>query len=492
MFDKAGRDATEDFAAAHGAYNLRVESAMLPYRIGTLLTPRYDTPAEQQAYQYCLDFLHTVSEIRNVFCLDVNIFEGRNEPTHSPHSIAMRVKTLTKFADSALQMLEAAAVDCCEKVESLSSKFLGLCPSVPATVRVFRENLLSTFSASGPEATYFVATELCQIGKDFLTHFVQCAVEFVSNTEVYDTHTYGSPNGKCSFPGFEDICDSVHFRIDRLLQSITLSPASAATSEVIRAALSYHPSCAPLVKIDFTSCELAFVEYHRGDIIFRKGDIIDLIYVVVQGEASAWDEGNKIDVFTEAIVFGAIGKAPRIDLNEHVLGNELMKYTAKVASESCTVAVLHPLQLQHAKLSRAISRNTLAPFQAGLRLDDKNSPPRLAGPRDSESLREYFPKALHPTRNQPEPQHTFTSEPQTLKVFRMAVTNPQQELHSPQAPLQHEFQTTQVQQTPSQPLQAGPREFEIQKAPAQQTPRSGRSRDPPGWVVKEDPYQYNI
>lgn len=68
LYDKAGRDATEDFEIAHGRNNLRVESAMQPYKIGNACTKlsRGSFP-DRHAFEHAVIFLHSITEIKVSF-----------------------------------------------------------------------------------------------------------------------------------------------------------------------------------------------------------------------------------------------------------------------------------------------------------------------------------------------------------------------------------------------------------------------------------------
>lgn len=343
MFDKAGRDATVDFGLAHGTNNLRIESAMLPYRIGKLLKPWFETTNEHQAYMQRQQFLHAACEIRNVFYLDVNMFSGGNESSGSPHSLAMRAKTHKKFITLSLPMLEAASSTCCDVAESF-----------PTMLREFTEELASCLSSYN-DLPLFVATELCQIEKDYLSSFVEIVADLVARVEV--TSTVGTTNDfviDVALPGLQNLCSSTLDGIERLLEAFCIVLATKSDSGIIQKALNYHEPCSALAKHEFEGKDVVVMQFHQGQLIFRSGDIIDLIYVVMEGAVVACDQGIEIDRFLVETAFGAITRGSQIDPTRNKLGHEVMSFTAKVISECCKVAVLHPLQLlqTHARHQR--------------------------------------------------------------------------------------------------------------------------------------------
>jgi hypothetical protein len=64
------------------------------------------------------------------------------------------------------------------------------------------------------------------------------------------------------------------------------------------------------------------------------------------------NQGIKIDQFFVETAFGAITLGPEIDPTKNKLGHEVMQFMAKVMSECCKVAVLHPLQLLQTHFQR--------------------------------------------------------------------------------------------------------------------------------------------
>lgn len=81
LFDKGGRDMSEDFNFAHGAQNSRVASQLEPYKIGSLHTFRKtDARIRDFMQAWSVPLLHTALEHRSVFLLDCNRFSAFNEP----------------------------------------------------------------------------------------------------------------------------------------------------------------------------------------------------------------------------------------------------------------------------------------------------------------------------------------------------------------------------------------------------------------------------
>jgi len=340
LFDKAGRDATGDFAIAHGLNNLRIESAMLPYRIGKLEKPTLNS-LDEEAYKHCLEFLHSVCEIRNVFYLDVNMFTGGNESSASPHSLAMRAKTHKKFLTSSLPLLEAATMTCCEKTDNLQSNVLRLSRYVASAFRDLRKKLATCMSSCSDEHLY-VATELCQIEKDFLSSVVETVAEFVADAEA------GANVGTvadCFSAGLQHCCRYTFEAIEQLLDSISVVAVTSHDAEVIQKAVAHHNECSALAKLRLAGQEIPYLQLLQDETVFRSGDIIDLIYVVLHGSITAEGQESETDCFKVETAFGAVTCAAQIDTSMNHLGNQVMSYTAKVTSESCRVAILHPLQL---------------------------------------------------------------------------------------------------------------------------------------------------
>lgn len=345
--DKAGRDATTDFAIAHGDNNLRIVSLMLPYRIGKFYSPTYDSPDDQTAHEVCRDLLYTIAEIRNVFYMDVNMFAGGNESSGSPHSLAMRLKTHEKFESLSLSMLEAAATTCCNKIECLSTSIplLSQLQVLPKIIRDFRQQLAALLTPSGDGMRLFVATELCQIEKDFLSAVVDITAEFLAQVE-----RYAACNEEIleiySFSSLQSLCTSTLAAMKQVLNSVCSMSITQMEARVFQTVLSQHEEFVSLAKCDFVGETIASLHLKKGDTVFRAGDIIDLIYVVLEGDVAAYDpQGNETDHFETAEAFGAIHHSAQIDVEKNQLGNEVMPSTTTVTSEYCKLAVLHPLQL---------------------------------------------------------------------------------------------------------------------------------------------------
>ena len=73
----------------------------------------------------------------------------------------------------------------------------------------------------------------------------------------------------------------------------------------------------------------------------HAGDIIDLVYVIIEGTVVTRDSDLEIDQLGPASVFGATKAARRRYREER---NEIMPFTVQVASDTCKMAVFH---LQH-------------------------------------------------------------------------------------------------------------------------------------------------
>lgn len=342
LFDKAGRDATEDFLEAHGSNNKRVESAMMPYRIGRVSTPKFNAPSDREAYDAVLEFLHTVCEVRNVFYLDVNIFEGINEAAGSSHSLAMRSKTHNNFVTSSVPLLYNAIASFHGKTEALHKKASKSCPRLHASdlkiMQTFRDSLHSVL-LSIPDAKAFLATELCQVEKDFLSEFL-CAVTCLAHSME------GEYCPVLSITGLQDMCNKAHQRLEHILDSIDMSPLDHDDYSSILQSLGSLSGCKSLVEADLRGGNnVVCLQLWKGDNIYRSGDILDVIYVVLEGSVVTQDMGIEIDHFPTGAVFGATKLAHKIAPQKHMLGNQAMNSGAVVASETCRIAVLHPTQI---------------------------------------------------------------------------------------------------------------------------------------------------
>lgn len=81
LFDKAGRDMTDDFNIAHGEFNVRIAGMLTPYRVGTLNTyGNINGKLRKLVVEWCGNLLNEVLEHRSVFLLDINRFPELKEP----------------------------------------------------------------------------------------------------------------------------------------------------------------------------------------------------------------------------------------------------------------------------------------------------------------------------------------------------------------------------------------------------------------------------
>lgn len=87
----------------------------------------------------------------------------------------------SKFITLSLPMLEAASSTYCNAAERLSMSSVQLC-GFPTMLCEFREELASCMS-SYTDLPLFIATELCQIKKDF-SAFIKTVAVFVARVEA--------------------------------------------------------------------------------------------------------------------------------------------------------------------------------------------------------------------------------------------------------------------------------------------------------------------
>jgi CRP-like cAMP-binding protein len=324
---------------------------MLPYRIGRLSVPRFANTAYRELYELVVNLLHTVCEIRNVFYLDLNMFEGANE-AGSAHSLAMRARTYNKFVTSSMPMLCDAIASFLGKTTSIHQTSTNSCPrfcnSDLTILKAFSDHVQAFFIAiSGTKIS--LATELAQAGKDFLSELldaVACLAETVGTLVASEC------GPELRILGLQSSCDKAQERMEHLFHSIVESPLDCADRSCITTALSSlsgHelPGGGTLS----VGSNLAIRELRKGDCIFRTGDILDIIFVVLDGSVTSEDLGIETDYFTTGTAFGATDRTTRFAPQKQKLGNQTMTYTAVVASEVCRIAVLHPVQLVLSKMA---------------------------------------------------------------------------------------------------------------------------------------------
>lgn len=339
---------------------MKIESSMLPHRIGKLFSPIYDSLDEEKAYEACKNLLHTVTEIRNVFVLDVNMFDGGNESSGSSHSLAMKSKTHTKFESLTLPMLEAACTKFCETIDSLStspssSNVYEQFRSLSFILHAFREKLAACLSTTNVSCL-FIATELCQIEKNFLSTVVDAIADFVAEAEAIDT--FKSP-AECAFAiqGLQELFNMTLSDIQSVIESVGSKIISSHDASVIDAALRQYEECSSLLKRNLQGQTITTLDLQQGQTIFRSGDIINIIYIVLEGSVVAYDQDNvEMEHFGKDMAFGAV-RSP-IDIKKHKLGNERMASTIKVSSKTCKLAILDPLQLLRTARPKPPQRRT--------------------------------------------------------------------------------------------------------------------------------------
>jgi CRP-like cAMP-binding protein len=365
LLDKAGRDATEDFEVAHGPNNLRVESGMIPYRIGKISgCPESLSPADKRAFARMVSYLHSICEIRNAFFLNVDIFEGKFEAIGFAHSLASRFRVHEQFLTSVVPMLEDMTSSFCRNLRQQipQARFFALDDGISAALVAFKHELSKlSIGGASPGPRLYVATELCHIECDFLSQFLDFVIRYVSAVEAgLDAgELVGQPADE--FATLSALCDEVRSAIERRLRSVSsLKDSSDRTSllELVKTSLSRDAKMKAVAKkIDFS--ELVLVKCKQGDFIFRGHDIINHVYVLYEGEAAAVDRGIEIEGYTSGATFGSLSHALRVSPENNNLGNGVMPYSVTVSSRECDVVAIPNAYLS--SLARAITEDGVSP-----------------------------------------------------------------------------------------------------------------------------------
>lgn len=349
MFDKGGRDATEDFQVAHGPHNLRIESAMIPYRIGNLQHPVIETHAEKKAYQKALDFLSKIVEIRNVFHLDVNIFPGQHEASGIAHSPSMRFKTHEKFITSTVPMLERATIQFCDSLEMQipCSRLIRMRRTIPAKLTSFLKQIKPLLTnGSCPGNLVHVATELCRIECDFVNEFQHMAVNFVASIESQLEMDCNDERPDSQFALLQKVCDrTLHLIASRLQAESLLSVDQQNQVEVFKAAMSQKGTLWSNLMRHLDASHLISLQLNANDFIHRANDSLSAVYFLVTGTASIEDQENKLVEVSEGAVFGAVTEALHTNSQRNIVANGRMINSVKVTSNRCQVIVLPVIQV---------------------------------------------------------------------------------------------------------------------------------------------------
>lgn len=282
---------------AHGKNNLRIESAMQPYKIGNvstaLLSDRYP---DRHAYTHAVTFLHTLTEIKNVFYLDINMFPADEECNACPHSISMRCKTAEKFVTSTLPLVISSVNCLCNELERQIPRSTLVClkRSVSSQLAGFMktlQQLIGTVSAEGAYSSHpSIVTEICRIGYDFVSDVHHEAVDWLSSIENQFDDTPMD-----TFPNLHAMCRRALYDIQRCVHSMNIIvPKTTSDLNTFRDALSTLGGrwrhVAPY--LDLNACEQ--LKFKQGETILRKNDIVSDTYIVLSGEIGQNGRANLI------------------------------------------------------------------------------------------------------------------------------------------------------------------------------------------------------
>ncbi|CAB9521937.1 expressed unknown protein [Seminavis robusta] len=341
LFDKGGRDATEDFVVAHGPHNLRVESAMIPYRIGNLHTPQIEAYADKKAYGNVVKFLHKICEIRNVFFLDANIFPGQQEASGIAHSVSMRFKTHEKFITSTLPMLERAAIELCSSLEKEipCSRLIRMRRTIPTRLTKLATKQLKPLLTKGSSSgnLCYVATELCRIEMDFMDQFHKMVVDFVSSIENQLEMDCHDERPDAQFAHLQAVCDhTARLVASRLAAASAVPPEEKAEVENVKSALMGKGMVWKDLVPYLDASSLCRLDLNLDDYVLRADDSQSCVYFVQSGIVGI-EGGGELGA---GAVFGALSEALAATSNKYSLGNGLMMNSVKVISETCRVLVL--------------------------------------------------------------------------------------------------------------------------------------------------------
>lgn len=351
LFDKAGRDCTKDFEVAHGRNNLRVESGMHPYMIGNV-SPGLcsESYPDKRAFQHAVAFLHTITEIKNVYHLDVNMFaEDEEECKASPHSLSMRCKTAEKFVSSTLPLLISAATHLCEELEKQipRSTMVSLKWSVPFQLVSFMNELqqiLGNISSDGPYSKHpSVVTEICNIGCSFVSDVQNEAIEWVSSIELQEpveTFPNLSATSRQTLLALQSCMDSMHATLSGEI------PKHMKFQGFFTALGGRWLRIAPWLEKQIAMSETT--NFAQGHTILRKGDIVSCAYVVLSGKVAVLENETTVDMLASGAVFGATTAPLLANRKQQMIGNELMKSTVRVESNEVTVCIITPHQMLQA------------------------------------------------------------------------------------------------------------------------------------------------
>jgi hypothetical protein len=70
--------------------------------------------------------------------------------------------------------------------------------------------------------------------------------------------------------------------LNRVTEGILHVLATKSDSGIIHKALNYHESCSALAKHDFGLKDVVVMQFQQVQIIFQSGDIVDLIYIIME------------------------------------------------------------------------------------------------------------------------------------------------------------------------------------------------------------------
>ena len=380
LFDKAGRDCTEDFEVAHGAGNMRVESMMVPYMVGTLRpAPANATQPMRIVFDGAALFLDGVWEVRNAFTCDVNNFTGASECGMIAHSSYHHHLTIRKLP-ATMRILEGIADALVEKLAAarLPPKVLDL--SFPKTFAGFAVDMhaLLTHQPLVP-SMLIMADALCRVACDTLTRVGEIATDLI---DAVHTNLHHGKAGSTGLPPFNvplpNVCSRLSALFAPVLSTMTrlatlatkLSPPRpthaielcawlnpllgelpvASTLErmgeadgptewewalgkmMLRAGGALRERLAAEGAMDELSRHLTRIELEQGDELLRKGESHDKMLLLQHGEVSSASSSAQNEILSPGTVFG-------IDVSQG-LGFQQAAATLIVSSSSAVVWAL--------------------------------------------------------------------------------------------------------------------------------------------------------
>ena len=380
LYDKAGRDCTEDFAVAHGAGNVRVERQMAPLRVGRVARPAPACPdGLRQAFEASVAWLDHAWEVRNAYRCDVNAdFPGEAELWGIAHSRCHRHVSACKFWRAALGALEAGARAFGERVaaavddESAAASALRALDVSDLVASAAREAAAVGLAGGGaaPSASELaIADSRCRLALACLTGVADALTEAVDAIEVSIVRSARLPTddsplvaARVSARSLLEETASATLRLvrgaaappapERVLVG-GLAPRAEAREECdwLWAARRLSARCAPLrasllggPHADRRAAAAQLLtrvrRLARVDVVLCEGEITDHLVLIEAGEVTTARRGggeDSVGIHVRGSVLCGLGAC---DDGAAVLGFHRATCTARVSSESAVIWVV--------------------------------------------------------------------------------------------------------------------------------------------------------